>query len=84
MLYRKCFQNGKSCVCEHTRPVSLPVDNTHIELDPISHLLPHPSDQLSPQVIQEILKASGVVFSKFQHYKCHKAKCHTATQATKV
>ena len=42
------------------------VDNTHIELEPISNLLPDPSDQLSPQVILEILKASGVDFSKFQ------------------
>ena len=47
---------------EHTRPVSLPVNNIHIELDPISNLLPDPSDQLSPYVIQEILKASGVEF----------------------
>ena len=83
-LYCKCFWNGKSCVHKHTRPVSLPVYNTHIELEPISKLLPDSSDQLSPQIIQEILKASGVDFSKFEHYKHCKAKCHTATQATKV
>ena len=83
-FYCKCFQNGKSCVCKHTRPVSLPANNTHIELESISNLLSDPSDQISPQVIQEILKASHVDFSKFQFYKHHQAKCHTATQATKM
>ena len=82
MLYCKCFQNIKSCVCKHTTPVYLPVNKTHIELDQISNLLPDPSDQLSPQVIQEILKASGVDFSKFQCYIHHKAKRHTTTQST--
>ena len=84
MLYYKCFQNGNSCVCVHTRPVSLPVCNAHIESDPISNLLPEPSEQLSPQIIQEILKPSGVHFSKFQCYKCCKAKHQTASQTTKV
>ena len=84
MLCYKCFQNGNSCVCEHTRPVSLPINNTNIELDPISNLLPDPSEQLSPQIIQEILKASGVDVSKFQCYKHHKTKCQTAMQVTKV
>ena len=78
------FQNGKSCVCKYTRLVSLPVNNTHIELELISNPLPESSDKLSLQIIQEILKASGVDFSKFKCYKCHKAKFHAATQATKV
>ena len=78
------FLNGNSCVHEHTRPVSLPVKNIHIELDPISNLLSNPSEQLSPQIILKILKASGIDFSKFECYKCHKAKCQTATQFTKV
>ena len=83
-LYCKCFQNGKSCVCKHTRPVSLPINNTHIEFEPISNLLPDPSEQLSPQVIQKILKATCVDVSKFHLYKCCKAKYHTSTQATQV
>ena len=62
----------------------LPVNNTHIELDPISNLLPDSSDTLSSDVIQEILKASGVDFSKFQHYKHHKSKHHTPTHDTRV
>ena len=41
-------------VCKYTRSTSLPVDNTHIELEPISAPLPDISDQLSPQLIQEI------------------------------
>ena len=64
-LYCKCFQNERSCVCKYTRLTSLPVDNTHIELEPSSNPLPQSSDQLSPQIIQETLKASGVDFSKF-------------------
>ena len=36
-LYCKCFQNRKGCVHEHTRPTTLPVDDTHIELLPISN-----------------------------------------------
>ena len=75
------FEMIKSCVHKDTGPVSLPINNTHTELEPISNLLPDPSDQLSPQVIQEILKACGVDFSKFQ---CCKGKCNTTTQATKV
>ena len=34
----------KSCVCKYTRQTSLPVDNTHIELEPISNLLLESSD----------------------------------------
>ena len=83
-LYCKCFQNGKSCVCKWTRPTSLPVNNTYIELEPISAPLPNISDQQSPQLIQEILKASGVDFSKFKFFKCCKAKCHTTPLATNI
>ena len=63
--YWKFFQNEKSCVCKDTRPSSLPANNSNIELEPISTLLPDTSDQVSLQIIQEILKASGVDFSKF-------------------
>ena len=83
-LYCKCLQNRKSCVCKYTRPTSLPVNNTHIELELILDPLPDISDQLSPQIIQETLKASGVDISKFKHYKQHKVKCHTATLATET
>ena len=82
-LYCKCFQNEKSYVNDYTKPISLPVNNTHIELEPISNPLPESSDQPSPQIIQEILKASGIEFLKFEHYKHCKAKCRTATKATK-
>ena len=50
----------------------------------MSNPLPEFSDQLLPQIIQEILKASGIDFLEFKHYKHHKAKCHTVTQATKI
>ena len=50
-LYCKCFQNKKSGVHKYTRPTSLPVDDAHIELEPISDLLPDILDQLSPQLI---------------------------------
>ena len=83
-LYCKWFWNKESCAYKYTRPISLLVDNTHIELEPILNPLPESSDQLSPQSIQEIFKASGVDFSKFECYKHHKAKCHTLTQATKI
>ena len=83
-LYCKCFQNGMSCVHKYTRPTSLQANNTHIELEPISAPLPDTSDQLSPQIIQDILKARGVDFSKSRCYKLHNVKCHTATKATKI
>ena len=83
-LYCKCFQNRMSCVCKYTRPTSLPVNDTHTELEQISDPLSDISDQLSPQIIQEILKASGVDFSKVEPYICHKTKHHTALQATKI
>ena len=83
-LYCKYFWNGKTRVHKYTRPTSLAVNNTHIELESISISLPDISNQLSPQLIWEILRASGVDFSKLECYKCHKAKCHSATQATKM
>ena len=55
-----------------------------LNLEPISDPLSDISDQLSPQIIQEILKASGVDLFKFEFYKHCKAKCHAATQATKI
>ena len=80
----RCFQNGKSCAHKNTRPTSLQANNSHIELESISAPLPNTSTQLSRQIIQEILKASGVDFSKFECYICCKAKCHTTTQGTKI
>ena len=43
----------------------MPGNNTHIELQPILNPMPDISDQLSQQIIQGILKASGVDLSKF-------------------
>ena len=43
-----------------------------IKLKPISPPAPDTSDHISTQIIQEILKTSGVNFSKFEHYKFHK------------
>ena len=83
-LYCKCFENGNSCVHEHIRPVFLPVNDTHIHLDPISNLLPDPSEKTFNTNYPRNLKACGVDFSKFQHFKHCKAKCQTATQVTKV
>ena len=31
-LYCKCFWNKMGCVCEHTRPATLPKNDQHIEL----------------------------------------------------
>ena len=58
-----------SCVCKYTRPNTLPNNYTHIKLQPITKPIPEISDQLSPQLVQEILKASSVDMSKFEHYK---------------
>ena len=65
----KFFQNKMSCVHKHTRLITLSTNNTHIELQPITNSIPEISDQLSPQLFQEILKASGVDMSKFKCYK---------------
>ena len=83
-LYCKCFQNRKSCVCKHTRVTSLLVNDPYTELQQILDPLPNISDQLLPQIFQEILKASGVGFSKFECYKHHKAKCHTCPRLLKL
>ena len=58
-----------SCVCKHTRPTTLSSNDTHIEVQPITNPIPEISDQLSPQLAPEILKASGINISKFEHYK---------------
>ena len=82
--YCKCFQNKKSCVHKHTRLTTMPANDTHIELQPISNSVPDISDQLSPQIIQEILKASSVDISKFECYMQCKVLCQTSAQATKL
>ena len=43
-LYCKCFWNKKSCVCKHTRPTTMPTNDIHIELKPISNSMPDNSD----------------------------------------
>ena len=68
-FYCKCFWNKMSCVHKHTRHSTLPNNDKHNELQPIINHMPEISDQLSPQLVQEILKASGVDMSKFEHYK---------------
>ena len=52
-LYCKCFQSKMSCVNKHTRPETLPTNNTHIELQPIMNPLPEISDQLPPQLVRK-------------------------------
>ena len=61
------FQNNKGCVCKHSRLTTMPANDTHIELQPISNSMPNISDQLVPQIVQEVLKASGVDLSKVKH-----------------
>ena len=60
-LYCKCFGNRKSCACTHTTLTSISVNYAHIELQPIVDSLPYISDQLSPQIIHKVFKASGVI-----------------------
>ena len=36
-------------------------------IEPITNPTPETSDQLSPQLVQEMLKAIGVHMSKFKH-----------------
>ena len=54
-----------SGVCKYTRLTTLPTNDTHTELQPITNAVPEISHQPSPQLVQEILKASGVDISKF-------------------
>ena len=68
-LYFKCFGNKMGYVHKHTRPTTLPNKDPYIELKPITNPTPETSDQLSQQLVQEILKASGVDMSKFKHHK---------------
>ena len=42
-------------------------NDTHTELQTILNSMPDISDQLSLQIIQEILKACGIDISKFEH-----------------
>ena len=44
----------------------MPANDTHIELQPISNSMPDISEQLSPQIVQEILTASAVDIIKFE------------------
>ena len=53
---------------KHTRPNTLPNNDTHIDLQLIMNPLSEISDQLSPQLVQEMIKASSVDMSKSEHY----------------
>ena len=64
--------------------ITMPANDTHIEFQPISNSIPDISDQLSPQIVQEILKASDVDISKFELNKQCKALCLTSARATKL
>ena len=55
-----------SCVGKHTKPTTLPTNDTHIELQPVLCSIPEISDQLSQQLVQELLEDSGVDISKFE------------------
>ena len=59
-------------------------NDTHIELQPILNSMPDISDQLLPQISKEILNASGVDISIFEHYKQCRALHQTSPQATKL
>ena len=74
----------KSCVCKHTRLTTVPGNDTHTEIQPISNSMPDISDQLSLQIVQEVLKTSGVDISKFKLYKLCKALLQTSAQPTKL
>ena len=76
--------NKVGCVCKHTTPATLPNNDPHIELQLITNPSPDISDQLSPQLVQEILKASGADLSKFEHYKRCKVLSQTSTQSTEL
>ena len=69
---------------KHTGLTTLPINNPHTELQPILNLLPDISDQLSSQIIQDVLKAIGVDFLKFGCYKHHRVQHDTSSQATKL
>ena len=72
------------CVCKHTNQATLPNNDAHIELRPITNPISEISDQLSAQLFQEILKASGVDMSKEQHYKKCRALHQTSTQSNEL
>ena len=74
----------KSSVCKHTRPATMPVNVTHIELQPISNPMVTFQTKLSPQIIQEVLKASGVDISNFEQYNWHKVLHQSSAQATEL
>ena len=40
LSYCKCFWNKKSCVCKHTRQITMPVSDAHIKLQPILNPMP--------------------------------------------
>ena len=83
-LYCKCFWNKMGCACKHTRLTTLLYNDPHIELHPITNPTPETSDQLLPQLVHEILKASGVDISKFECYKRCKALCQASSQSTEL
>ena len=58
-----------SCVHKYTRLTTLPTNDTHIESQPFTNTMSEISGQLSPQLVQEILKDSDDDISKFEYYK---------------
>ena len=77
ILYFKCFQNIKDCVCKYTGPHYPLPNSAHINPETILLPLPNNQDDISPQIIEEILKTCGVDLAKFKCYKHHKARFQT-------
>ena len=62
----------------------MPSTEKHIEMQPIVNSMPDISDQLSPQIVQEILKARGVNNQNSNIISDTKQYVQTLAQATKL
>ena len=51
--------------------------HNNINLETILTPLPEHSDHITPQTNHEIIKICGVDLTKFECYKCHKARHQT-------
>ena len=79
-LYWKYLWNENGCIHKYTRPQHLPATSSNINLSTISALVHGQPHQVTPQVIQEILRSCDVDLAKFECYKC----CKSNHQPTKV
>ena len=69
-LYCECWKNNYGCLPKYIRPHGPPATSNDINLTTFSYTPSSQPHQVTPKVIQEILKSCNEDLATFEYYKC--------------